>query len=292
MSDGLGPVCGAAASHDSRGTLRAMARACARIGRCVDASRRRGALVAWKALFGGCWSVVDHWDEDGLTTLVAHRNEPTAPQAKGLTAREGMIVSLAAQGCSNKEIQYELDCPLSTIASCLTSAILKLGVSSRTALVRLLAPGEGAAIRRRGEEVVCSASAAAGAGLVGLEPRMPEAPANLDAATFRVRERGLSRADLLLDRGWPGRPHGVGAAGGVRAFTRQILSRHRPDSRHLAIHDRQPGAEPLPEAEGPLAHGAGDRRFVRRDGEPRPGLKRERSLLAPWAARIANDSVG
>ncbi len=86
MSDGLGPVCGAAASHDSRETLRAMARASARIDRCVDA---RAALVAWRALFAGYWSVVGHWDEDGLTTLVAHRNEPTAPQAKGLTAREG-----------------------------------------------------------------------------------------------------------------------------------------------------------------------------------------------------------
>jgi DNA-binding NarL/FixJ family response regulator len=186
MSDGLGPVCGAAARHDSRETLRAMARACARIDRCADARRRRAALVAWRALFGGHWSVVDHWDEDGLTTLVAHRNEPTAPQAKGLTAREGVIVSLAAQGWSNKEIRYELDCPLSTIASCLTSAILKLGVSSRTALVRMLAPGEGAAIRRRGEEVVCGASAEAGARLVGLQPRIPEAPANLDAATFRI----------------------------------------------------------------------------------------------------------
>ena len=286
MSDELG---GGAARHDSRETLRAMARACARIDRCVDA---RAALVAWRALFGGYWSVVGHWDEDGLTTLVAHRNEPTAPQAKGLTAREGVIVSLAAQGCSNKEIQYELDCPLSTIASCLTSAILKLGVSSRTALVRMLAPGEAAASRRRGEEVVCGASAAAGARLVGLEPRIPEAPANLDAATFRVASedflaltfsstaaglgslteseqqvasellRGRSYRDIAQIRGTS--PSTIACQ--VQSLFRKLKVRSRTE----------------------LATTASCAETV----SQRPDLKRESSPLPSRAARIANDSRG
>ena len=200
------------------------------IDRCVDARRGRAALVAWRSLFGGYWSVVDHWEEDGLTTLVAHQNEPTAPQAKGLTAREGVIVSLAAQGWSNKEIRYELECPLSTIASCLTSAILKLGVSSRTALVRMLAPGEGAAIRRRGEEVVCGASAAAGARLVGLERRIPQPPANLDAATFRVASGDFLALTFSATSAGLAVLTESERAGGVGASTRQILSRHRSDS--------------------------------------------------------------
>jgi DNA-binding NarL/FixJ family response regulator len=125
--------------RDSREVLRAAALAFVRARtRSVD---EQTALAEWRALFRGRWSVVDHSDSDGKTFIVACRNEPKAPQTKGLTARESVVVALVAQGCSNKEIQYELGWPLSTIASCLTSATLKLGVSSRTALVRMLSSG-------------------------------------------------------------------------------------------------------------------------------------------------------
>jgi DNA-binding NarL/FixJ family response regulator len=103
---------------------------------------RDPALSEWKALFSGRWSVVDHFDTDGKMFIVARRNEPKSPQAKGLTARENLVAALAAQGYSNKEIHYELGLPLSTIASSLTSAILKLGVSSRMALVRVFSSGK------------------------------------------------------------------------------------------------------------------------------------------------------
>jgi DNA-binding CsgD family transcriptional regulator len=131
---------GRALQRDSREVLRAAAQACVRAkSRSVDPET---ALAEWRALFRGRWSVVDHSDSDGKTFIVARRNEPKAPQTKGLNARENMVAALAARGYSNKEMQYELGWPLSTIASSLTSATLKLGVSSRTALVRMLSSGK------------------------------------------------------------------------------------------------------------------------------------------------------
>jgi DNA-binding CsgD family transcriptional regulator len=130
---------GQAVARDSREVLRAAALACVRAkSRAVDPE---AALAEWRALFRGRWSVVDHSDTDGKTFIVARRNEPKAPQTRGLNARENLVAALAARGYSNKEIQYELGWPMSTIASCLTSATLKLGVSSRTALVRMLSAG-------------------------------------------------------------------------------------------------------------------------------------------------------
>jgi DNA-binding CsgD family transcriptional regulator len=130
---------GGALEGDSREVLRAAALACLRAkSRTVDAE---AALAEWRALFHGRWSVVDHADTDGKMFVVARRNEPKTPQIKGLNARENLVAALAARGYSNKEIQYELGWPLSTVASCLTSAIFKLGVSSRTALVRVLSSG-------------------------------------------------------------------------------------------------------------------------------------------------------
>jgi DNA-binding CsgD family transcriptional regulator len=131
---------GAAKGRDSREVLRAAAKACTRAkSRAIDPE---SALAEWRALFSGRWSVVDHSDTDGKTFIVARRNEPKAPQTKGLNARENLVAALAARGYSNKEIQYELGWPMSTIASSLTSATLKLGVSSRTALVRMLSAGK------------------------------------------------------------------------------------------------------------------------------------------------------
>jgi DNA-binding NarL/FixJ family response regulator len=132
---------GKAKSDDSRAVLRAAARACMRAksrGRDIDDA---AALREWKALFAGRWSVIDHFDNDGKMFVIACRNEPDMPQSKGLTPREMLVADLAAQGYSNKEIHYELGWPLSTIASCLASAILKLGVTSRTALVQVLSSG-------------------------------------------------------------------------------------------------------------------------------------------------------
>lgn len=132
---------GKATQSDSRVVLRAAALACMKTKIRNHPVRRELALREWKALFSGRWSVVDHFDTDGKMFIVARRNDPKSPQAKGLTARENMVVALAAQGYSNKEIRYELGLPLSTIASSLTSAILKLGMSSRMALVRVLSSG-------------------------------------------------------------------------------------------------------------------------------------------------------
>jgi DNA-binding CsgD family transcriptional regulator len=132
---------GPATERDARSVLRTAALACAKVKSEARAEGDASPLSEWKALFNGRWSVVDHFDNDGKMFILARRNEPDVPQARGLTPRESLVAGLASQGYSNKEIHYEIGLPMSTIASSLTSAILKLGLSSRTELVRVLSAG-------------------------------------------------------------------------------------------------------------------------------------------------------
>ena len=72
---------------------------------------RRGdadeALAMWEGLVAGRWSLVDHFDSDGRRYLMAHRNDPDAPDLRGLTLRERQVVGYAGAGHSNKIIAYE-----------------------------------------------------------------------------------------------------------------------------------------------------------------------------------------
>ena len=54
------------------------------------------ALATWEALVAGRWSLVDRFESDGRRYLVAHRNDPDAPDLRGLTLRERQVVGYAA----------------------------------------------------------------------------------------------------------------------------------------------------------------------------------------------------
>jgi hypothetical protein len=91
--------------------------------------RRRdpeGALALWQGLVAGRWSLVDHFDSDGRRFVVAHRNDPSAPDARGLTLRERQVLAYAALGHANKVIAYELGLSVSTVSTHLTRARAKL----------------------------------------------------------------------------------------------------------------------------------------------------------------------
>jgi DNA-binding CsgD family transcriptional regulator len=118
--------------------------------------RRRdgdGALALWEGLVAGRWSLVDHFDSDGRRYLVAHRNDPDAPDLRGLTLRERQVVGYAGAAHSNKIIAYELGLTLSTVAGHLARARAKLALPSLAAIREMLAvlpmPSHAAAALRR-----------------------------------------------------------------------------------------------------------------------------------------------
>jgi DNA-binding CsgD family transcriptional regulator len=96
------------------------------------------ALREWTALVQGRWTIVETVERDGKRMILARRNRLAAPDLHQLTADERDVVWLAACGHSYKYIAYELGCPQSTIAGRLRRAMRKLGVATRTELLRKL----------------------------------------------------------------------------------------------------------------------------------------------------------
>jgi DNA-binding CsgD family transcriptional regulator len=112
--------------------------------RAVDRARGKlrtedpiAATELWQGLVAGRWSLIERYESDGRRYYVAHRNDPQVSEPRALNARERQVIAYAVQGHSNKVIAYSLGIALSTVASHLASAQKKLGVRSRTELVRL-----------------------------------------------------------------------------------------------------------------------------------------------------------
>lgn len=121
-----------------RAALKRGARA---VDRARGPLRRRDAdeaLTIWEGLVAGRWSLVDHVDSDGRRFLLAHRNDPNAPDVRGLTLRERQVLGYVAAGHSNKVIAYELGLTTSGVASHLARARRKLGLQSMAAIRELL----------------------------------------------------------------------------------------------------------------------------------------------------------
>jgi DNA-binding CsgD family transcriptional regulator len=101
---------------------------------------RGQTLDAWRALTGGQWTVLDHFDKDGRRYWLARPNAPMPPAAIGelaLTEREQQVVRSLSLGHSNKLIAYELGLHPSTVSQHIAAAARKLGVRSRPELLRL-----------------------------------------------------------------------------------------------------------------------------------------------------------
>ena len=126
---------GEATSREAQVALRQAARAIDR-ARAERSRAPNAALGHWQALVSGRWSLVDRFESDGRTFLIAKPNPPRPPAVGRLTPRERAVVALAALGRSNKLIAYELGLSLSSVGTYLQRAQRRLGVSSRAALVR------------------------------------------------------------------------------------------------------------------------------------------------------------
>jgi DNA-binding CsgD family transcriptional regulator len=100
----------------------------------------REALETWKALVSGRWSMVDWFDTDGRRFFLAIPNPPDLRDPRGLTEQERQVVTYVLLGDTNKLIAYRIGLSQGRVSVLLKSAMHKLGVHSRTQLVRKLGP--------------------------------------------------------------------------------------------------------------------------------------------------------
>jgi DNA-binding NarL/FixJ family response regulator len=89
---------------------------------------------AWDAVVAGRWSLVDRFDSDGRRYVVAYRNPPGLLDPRRLTPREEALITLAAVGRSNAEISGALSLTEAEVSELLKTALVKLGLGSRTQL--------------------------------------------------------------------------------------------------------------------------------------------------------------
>jgi DNA-binding CsgD family transcriptional regulator len=99
--------------------------------RRVDPDR---ALLLWKGVVEGRWSLVDHFDSDGMRFVVAKRKSVPIRAWHTLTERELQTVSLFAQGQMLRIIACQLGVSPSTVSGELAHAQSKLGVGNRLEL--------------------------------------------------------------------------------------------------------------------------------------------------------------
>lgn len=98
------------------------------------------ALMSWKALVSGRWSIVDWFDSDGRRFVLAMPNPPGLQDPRGLTMQERQVVRYVLLGETNKLIAYSLGLSPGRVSGLLKSAMRKRGVTTRTQLVEKLHP--------------------------------------------------------------------------------------------------------------------------------------------------------
>jgi len=97
------------------------------------------ALMLWKGLAEGRWTLIDHLESDGRRLLLTRRNASDRPGPRALTAREREVLALAAFGHSDKYIGYLLGLTAGTVAGHLAATRAKLGLKTRRELIAFAA---------------------------------------------------------------------------------------------------------------------------------------------------------
>jgi DNA-binding NarL/FixJ family response regulator len=126
-----------ARSIESRAALREAVRRMERARRRSIRADPETALGLWRAMVDGRWSLLERFESGGRRILVAHRNDPASRPSHVLSELERKTVALLAVGHSQKLCAYELGRAESTIHDVAASAMTKMGVASRAALVEL-----------------------------------------------------------------------------------------------------------------------------------------------------------
>lgn len=126
-----------ARSAESRAALREAVRRMERARRRSIRADSETALGLWRAMVDGRWSLLERFESGGRRILVARRNDPASRPSHALSELERKVVALLAVGHSQKLCAYDLGRAESTIHDVASSAMMKLGVGSRAALVEL-----------------------------------------------------------------------------------------------------------------------------------------------------------
>lgn len=122
----------------TRALLLSIAEGAAHLLAVAEEAGPNDASALWTALVEGRWSLYDRFHAEGRRCLVARRNAPHHQASRALTAAERQVVGCVAHGCANKLVADAMGLSGSTVATHLTTAMRKLGVSTRTELVALL----------------------------------------------------------------------------------------------------------------------------------------------------------
>lgn len=127
---------------DARGDARDLRESLTAAVRRSECARLRGATFdercsLWPALVDGRWSIIESVESDGKRSLLLCQNAPRTAAVRALSLRERAVVQRAVLGHPFKFIGYDLGLPVSTVSVVLKQALRKLGVASRTELIRL-----------------------------------------------------------------------------------------------------------------------------------------------------------
>jgi len=131
-------VSDAAGAARLKSTATALREAAVRVDRARGKLRKsdpRAALMTWRGLSRGRWSLVDWFDTDGRRYILAVPNPPSLRDPRGLSERENQVVEFATLGDSHKLIAYRLGIARSTVTNSLRSAMRKLGVATQAQLI-------------------------------------------------------------------------------------------------------------------------------------------------------------
>ncbi|MCU0698204.1 MAG: LuxR C-terminal-related transcriptional regulator [Myxococcaceae bacterium] len=95
------------------------------------------ALLMWKGLVAGEWTIVDWVDTDSRRFVVAHQNRFSSRSLRALAPREVDIAEYLVQGRSTSEIAYALGLQVGTVSRATRTLLRRLGVKSRADLAAL-----------------------------------------------------------------------------------------------------------------------------------------------------------
>lgn len=95
------------------------------------------ALLMWKGLVAGRWTIVEWVDTDSRRYLVAHANQLSARDPRALSPRELDVAEYLVQGRSKSEIAYALGLGIGTVSRLSRDVLRKLGAARRTDLAAI-----------------------------------------------------------------------------------------------------------------------------------------------------------
>lgn len=138
--DERGAVCDADAAALASDSTRDLLRHAVMTSESAQRLRRLGrgddALALLPALWDGNWSVIDVWDTDGRRYYAAAQNPPEGAAVRALSHREQQVVHAATSDAALKVIAADLGLSESAVSRHLTTALRKLGLPTRTDLIR------------------------------------------------------------------------------------------------------------------------------------------------------------